>query len=77
MCYTRYYIIIWYPLAIATLSSGYNAPYVDIKGLPEMSYFQPGDINVAYVYGLSGQGINEDLCGKIQSNAYQTSEAAR
>ena len=60
-------------------SSCYDAPYVDIEGLPEMSYYQPGDVNVAYISGFSPRGQDGRLCAgsSIYSSAYRNTEAAR
>ena len=66
-------------LVVTTCSSTYSqAPYVDIEGLPQMSYYQPGDINLAFMYGFSEPGVNGELCSnELIDGTYKYAEAAR
>ena len=56
---------------------GRGEPYVDIQGLPELSSHEPGDINIAYIAGLSEPGINSELCADVLPGAFRYAEAAR
>ena len=73
------FYISWLVTALVVSSSCYEAPYVDLEGLPEMSYYQPGDINVAYISDFSAVGQDGRLCAgsSIDSTSYRSTEAAR
>ena len=73
------FYISWLMTTLVTSSLCYEAPYVDIEGLPEMSYYQPGDVNVAYISDFSPMGQDGRMCSgsSIDSNSYRNAEAAR
>ena len=76
--YAQLSIITWVLVATINISSAYQAPYIDIKGLPELSYYQPGDINVAFTFALSKAGENGQLCSnKSIAGSFAYAEAAR
>ena len=69
----------WLMTVLLTRATSYQAPYVDIEGLPEISYYEPGDINVAYMNAFSPRGAEGRLCqgSGVHSSAGRNSEAAR
>ena len=62
-----------------TRASSYQAPYVDIQGLPKMSYYEPGDVNVAYMHRFSEIGGDGKLCrdSGLRDSSVRETEAAR
>ena len=76
--YVQLSVITLLLVATIAISSAYQAPYIDIEGLPELSYYQPGDINVAFTFGLSKPGENGQLCSdKTHEATFAHAEAAR
>ena len=71
-----YLLLIFYIPSQAHIQGG-GEPYVDIQGLPELSFHEPGDIIIAYIAGLSGPGINSELCADVLPGAFRYAEAAR
>ena len=69
----------WMLTVLLTRVSSYQAPYVDIEDLPPIGYYEPGDINVAYMNAFSSKGSDGKLCkgSAVYSNSGRTTEAAR
>ena len=69
----------WMMTVLLTRASSYQAPYVDIQGLPKMSYYEPGDVNVAYMHTFSDKGRDGKLCQgfDVHSSSVRDTEAAR
>ena len=76
--YAQLSIITLVLVATINISSAYQAPYIDIEGLPKLSYYQPGQLNVAFTFGLSKAGENGQLCSnKSVAGSFVYAEAAR
>ena len=77
--------LLWHTWMVAvfftrsSMLSSYQAPYVDIEGLPPMSYYEPGDVNVAYMAGFSSRGRDGKLCRGtgVYGGSFKSTEAAR
>ena len=51
--------------------------HITTEGLPTRNYYQPGDIDIAYLFGMT-QGVRDQLCNDVTEDwAYPYMEAAR
>ena len=42
---------------------GYHPAYIDVPGEPKMSYYAPGDLNLAFLHQFSIATPGAEICG--------------
>lgn len=51
--------------------------HIHIDGLPERSFYHPGDLDIAYLFGMT-EGVRDELCNDVaEAWSYPYMEAVR